>query len=198
MPQEVQIGEITLTSETTNDEAQRMAVEAYTDREAVVIGDDRVTYREFGERIDALAAGLWKEMTLGRVEGVVDALTFLKETKRGDRTSIPKRVAVLSGGDCAMDASAAALDLGATDLYVVYGGSLSDMHWHLPDGWFRENGVHCMTLTQPLGYEVDAQDVLTGLKICRTDYEAPGGAGDRPLARVARTRHASRDAGLAS
>jgi acyl-CoA synthetase (AMP-forming)/AMP-acid ligase II len=54
------MGEIMLTAETTHAEAQDMAVEAYADREAIVIGDERATFRELGERIDALAAGLWK------------------------------------------------------------------------------------------------------------------------------------------
>ena len=44
MALEVQIGEITLTAETTNAEAQEMAVKAYADREAIVIGDDRATF----------------------------------------------------------------------------------------------------------------------------------------------------------
>lgn len=133
------------------------------------------------EQYDAvlLAAGLWKELSLGTAEGVVAALAFLKSAKGGQLTSVPSKVAVLSGGDSAMDAAETARELGAVDLYVVYGGSLSAMHWHMPDGWFRTSGAHCLSLTQPVGYEVDDAGRLTGLRICRTEYGPAGAWGER-------------------
>ena len=60
MVQEVKMGEITFSTETTHVEVQAEAVRVYADRDAIVMGDERLTYRELGERIDALAAGLWK------------------------------------------------------------------------------------------------------------------------------------------
>jgi acyl-CoA synthetase (AMP-forming)/AMP-acid ligase II len=65
------MGEITIGPETTVDDAQAQAVAAYADREAVVIGEERATFGELGERIDRLAAGLYK---LGLQKGDVVVL----------------------------------------------------------------------------------------------------------------------------
>jgi len=124
-----------------------------------------------------LAAGLWQERSLEPAVGVVDALTFLRADKDGNAMPLPSRVAVLGGGDCAMDAAVTARQLGAEELYVVYSGSFADMHWHLSSTWFKNSGTHCLTLTQPLGYEVDDAGHLRGVRICRTEYGAPGEAG---------------------
>lgn len=140
-----------------------------------------ITLESLREQYNAvfLAAGLWQEFSLGKAEGVIDALTFLRKAKSGELKSIPDKVAILSGGDSAMDAAAAAVELGAVDLYVVYYSSFSEMHWHMPDGWFRTSGAHCLTLTQPVGYEIDENGKLTGLKICRTEPGPPDASGRR-------------------
>ena len=70
-------------------------------------------------------------------------------------------------GASAMDSAKVALELGARELIIVYAGALSDMHWHMPDAWFRTPGVHFMTLTRPVGYRVDAGGKVTGLNILR-------------------------------
>ncbi len=146
-----------------------------------------VALDELRDRFDAvlLAAGVRQEQSLGRAEGVVDALTFLQETKGGHRQSLPARVAILAGGDCAMDAAAVSKELGATDIYVVYAGSLAEMHWHMPDGWFGTSGAHVMTLTRALGYATDASGTLTGVRIRRTEYGDPDDQGVRALTDIA-------------
>jgi fatty-acyl-CoA synthase len=58
--EQVQMGEITIGPETAVDVAMSLALAAYAEREAVVIGDERLTYSELGDRIDRLAAGLYK------------------------------------------------------------------------------------------------------------------------------------------
>lgn len=123
------------------------------------------------EEYDAtvIATGLWQERSLGKAQGVVDAVRFLKDHREGRLGSLPARVALLSGGDCAMDAAVTAHEAGVGDLFIVYAGSMSEMHWHLDDVWFRRNGVHCLFLNQPMGYEVDDNGVLKGLRICGVD-----------------------------
>jgi acyl-CoA synthetase (AMP-forming)/AMP-acid ligase II len=66
----VKMGEITVSDETTLDDALSQAIKAYADREAVVIGDERLTFSELGERLDRLAAGLHK-LGLGKGDVVV-------------------------------------------------------------------------------------------------------------------------------
>ncbi|MBN2302028.1 MAG: FAD-dependent oxidoreductase [Lentisphaerae bacterium] len=145
-----------------------------------ILGED-IMLADLRKRYDAvlLAAGLWSELSIGKAEGVSDAISFLQNAKNGKLISVPQRVAILSGGDCAMDAAVTAKELGVVDLYIIYGGSLADMHWHMADDWFRTNGVHCLTLTDPLGYEVNKQGRLIGLRTCRTVLGPPDGENRR-------------------
>ena len=147
---------------------------------------DGIALRDLREEYDAvlLATGLWAEQSPGGGEGVVDALTFLREAKGGAIASVPARVAVLGGGDCAMDAAALVCELGVVDLYIVYAGSFADMHWHMPEGWFANSGAHAMMLTEPLGYEWDEAGGLAGVRVCRTELGDPGVAGLRRPVRV--------------
>jgi dihydropyrimidine dehydrogenase (NAD+) subunit PreT len=114
-----------------------------------------------------LAAGVWGESSLGYAEGVIDGVTFLRKAREKAIRTVPSRVILLAGGDSAMDSAMVALELGARELLIVYAGALSEMHWHMPDSWFRSAGVHFLSLTRPVGYEVDAGGKVTGLRIRR-------------------------------
>jgi NADPH-dependent glutamate synthase beta subunit-like oxidoreductase len=114
-----------------------------------------------------LAAGVWGEESLGCADGVISGLTFLSHAKAGDIKKVPERVILLAGGDSAMDSARVALELGASELLIVYAGALSGMHWHMDDSWFRTEGVHFMTMTRPLGYCVEADGKVSALKIQR-------------------------------
>jgi len=126
-----------------------------------------------------LATGLWRERSLGEAPGVVDGVRFLRESGCGEIRSVHGRVAVLAGGDCAMDAAVTAHELGADDIYVIYGGTRADLLWHKDERWFASEGVHCLVLTEPIGYEVDAHGLLAGLRVRR--MEATGGGGYAPV-----------------
>jgi len=132
-----------------------------------------------------LAVGLWQQdaLTADPPVGVVDALTFLAHAKQGKLESLPTRVAILSGGDCAMDSAREAQRLGATDIYIVYRGAMADMHWHMNPEWTTSRGVHLMTLTEPVGYTVDASGAITGLQCHRTDVPQ-GAAFELPVEMV--------------
>ncbi len=127
-----------------------------------------------------LAIGLTGTVSLGSAEGVLDALTFLREVKAGWARSPGRSVAVLGGGNTAMDAAMAAARLGVKDVYIVYRRSFREM----PD-WPGEReavlaaGIHLLALTQPLGYETDAAGRLTGLRIVRTVLGEPDASGRR-------------------
>ncbi len=108
-----------------------------------------------------LASGLWRERSLGEAIGVIGALTFLETPP----VALPARIALLAGGDSAMDAARVAHSRGARELYVIFGGARSDMHWHMPESWFATPGVHAMMHWQPLGYETNEAGVLRGLRL---------------------------------
>ncbi len=128
-----------------------------------------MTLEEMQRGHDALflATGVWGEKSLGVAKGVVSGLSFLSQSKTVPAKTLPGRVILLSGGDSAMDSARVALEQGARELLIVYAGPLSEMHWHMDDSWFRTEGVHFLAMTQPLGYRVDADGQVTGLRIRR-------------------------------
>lgn len=127
-----------------------------------------------------LAIGLSGSTSLGYAPGVFDALSFLKQAKSGEVKSIPVRVAVLGGGNTAMDAAVTARKLGARDVYLVYRRSFAEMPaWPAEREKFMASGGHCLILTQPLGYERGPDGKLAGLRIARTELGEPDASGRR-------------------
>ncbi len=127
-----------------------------------------------------LAEGVQLPGAARPTEGVVDALAFLKAAKRGELTDPGESVAVLGGGNTALDAAVTARRLGARDVYLVYRRSFAEMPaW--PDERDRAlaAGVHFLILTQPMGYLMDESGRLTGLKVARTELGAPDASGRR-------------------
>ena len=61
------------------------------------------------------------------LDGVLPALTFLKEVKRGERASVRPRVVVIGGGDVAIDAARSALRIGAQEVTILYRRSREEM-----------------------------------------------------------------------
>ncbi len=59
--------------------------------------------------------------------GVVDALSFLREVNLGKSPNVAKRVAVVGGGNSAVDAARTALRLGAKDVTIVYRRTRAEM-----------------------------------------------------------------------
>lgn len=100
-----------------------------------------------------LALGLWKERSLGEAPCVVSGLSFLEAAKCDAALAVPERVAILAGGDSAMDVARVVQERGAKEIFVIFGGPRSSIHWHMPESWFATPGVHAMMNWQPLGYE---------------------------------------------
>jgi NADPH-dependent glutamate synthase beta subunit-like oxidoreductase len=116
-----------------------------------------------------LTTGLWQEQSLGRADGVMDALSFLAQAKSGHAGPLPDRVALLAGGDSAMDAARMLQSSGAQEIYVLFGGPRSALHWHMPESWWATPGVHAMMDWQATGYETDASGHLCGVRIRHTE-----------------------------
>ena len=117
---------------------------------------------------------------MGSLPGVVDALGFLREVKAGRIAAVPAKVAVLGGGNTAIDAAVTARRLGAPDVYVVYRRSLAEMPaWPEEREQFIRRGGHLLILTQPLGYVADGDGRLRGLRIARTELGSPDASGRR-------------------
>lgn len=78
-----------------------------------------------------LAIGAHKSQKLGipgeKMEGVLDGLNFLKNINLGDNPDVSQRVAVIGGGDTAVDSARSALRLGAKEVYLLYRRTKEEM-----------------------------------------------------------------------
>jgi NADPH-dependent glutamate synthase beta subunit-like oxidoreductase/2,4-dienoyl-CoA reductase-like NADH-dependent reductase (Old Yellow Enzyme family) len=108
-----------------------------------------------------VATGLWQQRSLGTARGVLGGLVFLESSG----LVVPDRVAILAGGDSAMDAARVVQSRGAKEIFVVFGGPRSAMHWHMPESWLATPGVHAMMHWQPLSYETDRDGQVCGVRL---------------------------------
>lgn len=71
-----------------------------------------------------LAVGAWKASGIGcpgeDLEGVLNGIDFLCRVNMGERPNLGKSVAVVGGGNTAMDACRVAVRCGAEKVYVIY------------------------------------------------------------------------------
>ncbi len=123
-----------------------------------------------------IATGAHKVAKLGipgdDAQGVVDAIGFLRQVNLGERPRIGKRVAVVGGGNTALDAARCAIRLGADVAYVVYRRTRAEMPAHAREIADAEaEGVRILYLAIPQG--VITQDGrVAGLR-CVAGYLDP-------------------------
>lgn len=111
--------------------------------------------------------------------GVVEALEFLRRAKHGV-AEMPQRVAVIGGGNSAMDAAVTAKLSGAEDVYLIYRRSFAELPaW--PDERNRavDAGVHFLILSQPVAYETGESGQLTAVRLCRVQLGSLDASGRR-------------------
>ena len=134
---------------------------------------------EFDAVVLAMGLGCSPSLTEFRPGGVEDAVAFLTRAKK-EGAGVPDRVAVLGGGNTAMDAATTAAACGARDVYLVYRRSFAEMPaWPAERDEALAVGVHFLLLTQPIDYVVDEGGRLTGVRIARTVLGEPDSSGRR-------------------
>lgn len=119
------------------------------------IGVD-ASFQEFKAKYDAvvLAIGAWSSMPVGcpgeELEGVMGGIDFLQRVALGQKPEIGDKVAVVGGGNTAMDACRTAVRLGAKEVYVVYRRTEKEMPAEqIEIDEAREEGVVFKFLTNP-------------------------------------------------
>jgi len=114
------------------------------------------------------------------IEGLWDALEFLSAARGTGKPNVAgKCVAVIGGGNTAMDAAVTAGELGAKDVYLIYRRSFKEMPaWDAERDRAMAEGVHFLILTQPIGYNSE-KGKLTGIKLCPTRLGSPDASGRR-------------------
>jgi len=144
-----------------------------------------------------LATGAWASVSLG-IPGsdsgdVYDGIDFLRRAK-ADAAGISsllsgKQVAVVGGGDTAMDVAVSAVKAGAGDVYILYRRSFQQMPGDEEEKLdaIRE-GVHFVILTQPVEYLLEDGSV-TGVKAVRNKLGEPDSSGRRRPVAIPGSEH---------
>ncbi len=129
-----------------------------------------------------IAVGLQKSRQLNipgeDAEGVIHGLEFLKKVNLGEKAQVGPKVAVIGGGNTAIDAARSALRLGS-DVTILYRRSRAEMP--AIAGEIEEalaEGVRIRYLTAPVEL-LTANDRVTGLKCVKMELGAPDESGRR-------------------
>ena len=115
-----------------------------------------------------------------KVDSLWNAMDFLHAAKTDRKPNlVGKQVAVIGGGNTAMDVAVTARRLGAKDVYVIYRRSFEEMPtWDAERRQAMNEGIHFLILTQLL--DINCKDgKLTGIKVCPTKLGPPDASGRR-------------------
>ena len=122
----------------------------------ISIGDDlKLTYLQNTYDAVVIAIGAWSSTGLGcpgeELEGVIGGIDFLRGVAVGDPVYTGRRIAVVGGGNTAMDACRTAVRLGASEVYNIYRRTKSEMPAAMDEiEEAEEEGVIFKNLTNPL------------------------------------------------
>ena len=93
---------------------------------------------------------------------------------------------MIGGGAVAMDCIGSAIRLDPKDVYLVYRRSFMQMPAEEDERIESlEAGIHFLLLNQPIDYEVNGDNQLTGLKLVRTCLGEPDDSGRRRPVEIA-------------
>lgn len=150
----------------------------------VKIGET-LTFADIREAYDAtlVAIGAWSSMstlTKGEeLEGVVGGIDFLQTIALGNPMEIGKNVAVVGGGNTAMDACRSAVRLGAENVYVIYRRTRNEMPAEdIEIEEALEEGVEFKFLTNPDEY-IGENGKVTKVKLQVMELGEPDASGRR-------------------
>ena len=138
----------------------------------------------------ASGAGLPRFMNIPgeSLKGVYSANEYLTRTnlmkayKPGSKTPIKvsKKVAVVGGGNVAMDAARCAKRLGAEDVYIVYRRGMAELPARAEEvEHAQEEGIIFKTLTNPVEVLSDADGCVCGMKCVEMELGEPDESGRR-------------------
>jgi heterodisulfide reductase subunit A len=130
-----------------------------------------------------VALGAWKATRLGvpgeELAGVHGGAEFVVAANGGKAPPIGRRVAVVGGGNTAIDAARVALRLGAEEVTIVYRRALADMPASPEEiRAAREEGVRLRLLSAPVSVRGE-NGRATGLAVQRMELGEPDASGRR-------------------
>jgi NADH-quinone oxidoreductase subunit F len=129
----------------------------------------------------ATGAGASRKMAIPNedTKGVIHALDFLKQVNSGVKVELGERVAVIGGGNAAVDAARVAQRLGAKDITIIYRRSRSEMPAIAGEVDEAEReGVKLHILAVPVRV-LTKNARLTGIQCIRMELGEPDASGRR-------------------
>lgn len=134
-----------------------------------------------------LAVGAHDSMDLNvkgeNLKGVYSAVDFLRDVNLGETVSVGKRVAVIGGGNAAIDAVRTARRLGAKDAFIIYRRGEEEMPANIEEiEEAKEEGVQFYFLTAPSKIMGDSSGRLNALQLIKMELGEPDESGrKRPV-----------------
>jgi len=145
-----------------------------------------ITWEDLDNRFKAvfIAIGAWEETSLElkgqNTKAVFNALEFLGKINLGKRPEIGKKIAVIGGGNSAIDCARACRRLGA-EVTIVYRRGEAEMPAHVEEiEMAREEGIRFLFLAGPI--ELHGAGIVAGVKLERMALgEADESGRRRPM-----------------
>lgn len=174
LPKEILDSEISL--------IERMGVEIVTDTK---VGKD-IPFETIRNDFDAvlLAIGAWVSTGVGckgeDSEGVIGGIDFLRKVVRHEEIKLGEKVAIVGGGNTAMDACRTAVRLGAKEVYNIYRRTIDEMPADRVEiDEALEEGVIFKNLTNPLEVVADENGHVKKVVLQVMELGAPDASGRR-------------------
>ncbi|MEA4922620.1 MAG: FAD-dependent oxidoreductase [Eubacteriaceae bacterium] len=149
------------------------------------IGTD-IPFKTIKEDHDAvlLGIGAWVSTGVGckgeDTDGVMGGIDFLRKTVRNEPVSLGKKVAVVGGGNTAMDACRTAVRLGAEKVYNVYRRTKDEMPADMLEiTEAEEEGVVFKNLTNPMEIKAGKDGRVNKMKLQVMELGEPDESGRR-------------------
>ncbi len=129
----------------------------------------------------ATGAGVSQKMDIPGedAKGVLHALSFLEQVNSGKKVALGNRVAVIGGGNAAVDAARVALRLGTKDVSIVYRRSRAEMlaiSSEIDEA--EKEGVKLQFLAAPVK-AIASNGQLKGIQCIRMELGEPDASGRR-------------------
>ncbi len=123
------------------------------------------------------------------LEGVFHAVEFLRHVSLGEPVDVGEKVAVIGGGNSAIDAARTSLRLGAKEVTVLYRRSQKEMPAlpHEIDA-AQEEGIKFHFLVSPKQI-IGKDGKVTAIECLRMELRAPDASGRRRPVRIQGTEH---------
>ena len=151
----------------------------------VEIGIDKTVgeLRDEGFRAFFIAVGAQECLRLGvegeDLAGVHSGLDYLRQVNLGEAVRLGRVVAVIGGGNVALDAARSARRLGAEEAMILYRRGLEEMPSRIDEiEGCQEEGIPIHTLAQPVRF-LGANGRVRAIECVRTRLTTPDASGRR-------------------